>query len=469
MENFLIIFKYYTNAISQLPYFSIELITIFGIIANILIYLFSNKKYKIGNISNAFTTSIFSLNSLLLISFFVKNKLTNNNFQLNFFNGTLICNNENILLKFFIYLFLTLFILITHKINAKAKFATAIMNSCLLFLALSSSFLIQIENALLIFIFLDLCIFSIYKYASNSNLKNPGLYSVNFITISIFASLLFYNFLFLLFIARGPMQIGIIQLCCASAILLKVGLFPIYNYQICKNIKNNISFSILLFALQPFLGIIAFIKFCQNIGFNYESCYITISIFLMLTILTASFNVLKTKNLIKYLANITLCYYSTYILAALNTHEIKNSIICSLLVLFTLLAQYSLLCIAQINLKTNKINILSLKGVSIKNKIYAILFSICLLTLISIAPSYLFFENIKILKEIYEFDKYGAYAIIVVLLSQVAIITNALKIIKNLYIKNENKLKAIVFTKRTTLNYVVPILIIVFLIISSFL
>lgn len=469
MENLLIIFKYYTSIISQLPLFLIELITIFGIIINISIYLFSNKNYKIKDISNTLTSIILSLNLFLLLSFFIKNKLTNTDLQLVFFNGTLICNNENILLKFFIYLFLTLFIFITYRINTKAKFATTLMNSSLLFLALCSSFLIQVENALLIFIFLDLCVFSIYKYASNSRLKETALYSIDFVTISSFASLLFYGFFFLLFIARGPMQIGIIQLCCISAILLKVGLFPICNYLICKNTKNNISFSILLYTLLPFLGVIAFIKFCQNIGFSYETCYVAISIFLMLTIFTASFNAYKAKNLIKYLANIAICYYSTYILSVLNTHEIKNAILCSLFILFILFAQYSLLCIAKINLKIDKINTNTLKGIFVKNKTYAILFSVCLLTVINVIPSILFFENIKILKGIYEFDKYGSYVIITILFSQMIIITNALKIVKNLYSKNENKLKPVIFTKRTTLNYVVPILIIVFLIISLFL
>ena len=458
-----------TNQIEMISYFASEIFCIFGIIINFFAFLFLRKIKNIKQFCDLTTFGLFILSSLASFGIFISNKLTFGSIGFSFFGGDISFCCNYMLSKSLIYLFFGLFILCTYKLTKKARFSAGIINSCLLITALISSMLIQIENGILAFICLDICSFFIYKFASNMRLRKYETYSVDFVLMSASASILFYSFYLLSFGIKEDLQLEIIQVCIACTILFKAGIFPIYNYSLNRHTKNNLPYSILLFGFLPYLGVIAFIKFIQGIDFSNKVFFITLSLFALFCAFSFAINAFRAKNLTKFLANITYTSCAFYIISALCLQDMKlitDTIFISAFITFAL---YSMFAILKINLKSDKINILSLKGLFIKNKNFCIIFSILILINCNIIPTSFFINNIDLLKGIYEFDKIGSYFVISFLFFELLIILNSFNIIKSCYdtkklTKTNPKLK-----KRTTPNYVVPYLVIFIVIISMFL
>lgn len=460
MEN---IFENVTK-IELISYFSSELFCVLGILLNIIMFLFFSRKYNIKRLSDITTFSIFAINSLITFGIYLKSQ------DLNFsiFNNALVFNNETLLLKFFIYLFFTLFVLTMYKTSRKARFKMTIVNSCLLFLALFSTLLIQVENKILAFLLLDICSFFMYKYASNIRIKKPDVFCFDFVIISATATVLFYSFFGLTYIVKQELQLAIIEVCMVCALFLKAGLFPVYNYAISKKAKNNVAYATLLYNFLPFLGLVAFSKLYQSIDFSNEIHFIVITTFILFVAIVSAISAFQAKNIIKYLAYFAYVCYSFYIVAILFLQDVNLYINKSLVFMFALFAVFVLCAILKINFKTEKLNLSLISGFFIKNRIFSNIFTIGLLFLLNIIPSKVFINNFEIIKEIYQFDKTGFWVALTFVLSVILILLNGLRIIKTIYTKSEinifNKL-----TKRTTLNYVVPCVIFLILIIAMFL
>ena len=143
-----------------ISFFSSEILCAIGILINVIMFLFCSKKYNIKRLSDIATFSIFTLNSMITFGIYLNFK--NSDFSI--FNGLITFNSQTLLLKLLVYIFLALFVLTTYRTTRKAHFKMTIVNSCLLFLAVASSALIQIENRILAFLFLDICSFFIYKF-----------------------------------------------------------------------------------------------------------------------------------------------------------------------------------------------------------------------------------------------------------------------------------------------------------------
>lgn len=452
------------DKIELISYFSCEIICFVGILINILMFLFFSRKYNIKRLSDIVTFGVFTLSSLISLGIYLTFKIS----DFSIFNNLIVFNSENLLLKFLIYLFLTLFVLMTYKTTRKARFRGTISNSCLLFLAISSTLLIQNENKILTFFLLDVCSFFIYKFASNTRIRKPDTYCIDFVLTSSVSSILFYLFWGLTYTIQQELQLSIIQSCMFCALLLKAGLFPIYNYSTTKKIKNNLAYSTLLFSFLPFLGVVSFIKFLQNIVISDEIYLIVLYVFMLITIITSALCAFQTKNLIKFLANLSCANFSFYIIAILSSHDITSCLNSSAILCFAIFALYSILAILKINEKSKKINLELINGFFLKSRGFCIIFSIGLLIISNVIPSLIFTNNLEILKTIYQFDKVGFWAIISFIFANILILLNSLRIIKVMYSKKDFT-PTIKLTKRTTLNYVVPCVIILVLILGMFL
>ncbi|MBQ4647141.1 MAG: hypothetical protein IJB79_07310 [Candidatus Gastranaerophilales bacterium] len=460
--------NYDITQIEMLSYFSCEIFCLIGVVINICLFMFVSKKYNIKRLSDLSTFSVLAVNSLISLGIFLKNKISFGDMSFSLFEGNIVFVNENIFLKFLIYTFFALFVLCSYKITSKAYFKGALANCYLLVLAFSSSILMQVENGILAFFVLDLCALLIYKFASSLRLRKYETYCPDFVLMSATSTILFYSFCLLSFFVKEELQLAVIQVCIVISLLLKSGLFPIYNYSLNKNTKSNLAYSMLLFGFLPYMGVITFVKFMQGINFSNEIFFITISVFVLFLIITSSINAFKAKNVVKFVANCSLAFCGFYLISFLT---LQDKILCTktvFMAMFLIFALFSLLAILKINLKPEKMTILLLQNLFIKNRFYCFLFAFSLLVMMNIIPSAAFFNNIILLKEIYLFDKAGSFAIICLLASFVLIVLKALKIIKISYSRNPLA-QVSKLTKRTTPNYVVPVAIILILIILAIL
>ena len=450
-------------------YFSVEIFCVIGIIVNIILFLFFKRKLNIRRLSDVTTFCIFVINFLISSSIFIKNKLLFGDFSPSVIGGGLVFDNQNLLFQIFINLFFILYILSTYKLTRKARYNVTLVNSSLLTCSLFSLILIKLVNPIIAFITLDITSFYIYKSASVARFKKDSIFSPNFIAISLISTILFYLFFASSFIVKEEIQMAVVGVCLSCAIILKAGLFPVYNYSLTRCDKNNLPFSILLYNYLPFLGIVTFTKFIQNIDYSNKIYFLAFSAFLATVIFTCAIYSFKTKNINRYLAN---CFYiySAIHIAALLTLPNNAAVINSLLMFtFAFLAINSLLCVIKINFKNEKINLSLLKGFFIKNRKFCAIFSILLLIIANIIPSALLISNYNIVKNLLLQNAHGSLLTITFLFAYLLIALSTLKIIKNLYSKKDSLEPLFVLTKRTTLNYVVPLIILLFLITKMFL
>ena len=96
---------------------------------------------------------------------------------------------------------------------------------------------------------------------------------------------------------------------------------------------------------------------------------------------------------------------------------------------------------------------------------FAILFSVILIMMAGLAPSGIMNMIFKILGNIYTYDKTGFLAVCVIVFLMLIILFNCLKVVQNVYTFERN-MPVYKFEKRTTLNYVVPLIVIIFLILN---
>lgn len=455
--------------IEFMSFFSCELFLLIGIVINLIMFLFFSRKFNIKRLSDLTTFGIFATSSLASIGIYLKNKLTFGDFNFSLFNEKLILNNDVFLFNFLILTFFACFVLCTYKLTRRANFMGTIINSSLLLAALSCAFLIKTQGGILTFLFLDLISFFIYKFASNMRIRKYETYSIDFVLMSLTSTLLFYFFHLLSLLIKEDLQLIIIQVCMVCALLLKAGLFPIYNYSLNRHTKSNLAYSILLFGFLPYMGVLAFAKYVQNINISNEVFFATLCVFLLAIMLISSINFFKTKNLVSLIANSAYFNCSFYLISILFMQNINFCIRSLFISLFTIFALCSLLAILKVNLKQEKLTISLFKGLFLKNRLFCILFSILILAIINIIPSAILINNFKLLSGIYTFNEIGFWVVATFLFANMLMLINALKIIKNCYsckniFKTNYKL-----IKRTTSNYVVPIIVILLLIILIFL
>ncbi len=455
------------NAVEFFSYFSPEVLCLIGIILNLIFFLFFKRRFNIKRISDFTTVGIFLLNLVVLACLFIRNNALFEGYSTNLFNDLIVFNNENIVYKIVINLFFVFFILSTYKITRKARYKTPLINSNLLLLAPIASLILQVQNPLFSFILLDICVFLIYKYASNMRIRKEDVYCPDFVIMSLMATILFFAFYFVAYLIKDELQLAIINVSTTMALLLKAGIFPAYNYTLNRHYKNNIAYAILLFSLLPFLGIVSLSKFILNINLSSEVYSITLLAFFALTILTCAINAFKTKNLVKYLGNVSYVYYGVIAVSLLMSLDMKLCINSALSFAFCLLGIYSLLCVLKINLKPDKMNFSVLSGLFMRNGFFCVSFALVLLVLLNVIPSLISIQNIQLLKGIYSFDKIGFYISFIALMSNALILFNGLYAVKLCY--TLPSAKPFVLTKRTMLNYIVLCWIVLFLIIKGLL
>jgi len=385
-----------------LSYFSVEIICLTGVILNFIISLFIVKKLKLKRLSDVITCSVFCLNSVILTLFIFQNE------NLTIKNDIVIFNGNTLFLKLFVNMFALFFVIATHKFTRKARHRVPAINSILILIVLLSGFLLTSDNFTFIYVLLELIIILIYKYASNLRLIKNSLFSPLYIAISYSATIIFMMFYFADYFVQGLLQKSIIQSCMALGLMLKIGLFPVFNYSIDKKSRSNIPYSILLFCMLPFVGAVAFNKIMSFCLYN-EVCQLSIIAFILLCAFFASIYAHKTKNLTGYLINAGQVYICFYVLNSILTKDLNPQFIIT--VLFILLALYSMIRIY----KNSK-----------KNMIF---FSILIVLSALLIP--LFASDI--LFSLYAFDKNGFFIMNTFIFCNILLIIKTLKIVESFY------------------------------------
>lgn len=448
-------------------FFSPEILCLVIVLINFLLFIFYKRREKSKKMSDIITFSAFSFGFLSLGGLYIKNRFSFSDFDFNIFNGNITFSMQILLYKTMIYLFFALLLLLTYKLNRKARFRVPMLNSCLLLIAPLCSLIFQAQNVILAFVLLDLCVFMMYKFASNTRIRNTEIFSYDIISMNVSATILFFLFYVVSAHFSETSQLAIMNICITMAILLKAGLFPMYNYSLTRNYKNNITYSILLFALLPYLGIIVLSKFLTNIDMQNEVYTITMLVYAFILVLSSAIGAFKTKNLVKYLAKSSISYYGNFVCFSLLYSQnmvYKNY---AFVFMFFLLALYSQLCVLKLNLKTDKINFSSLCGLFVKNRMFCILLALLILTLSNVFPSKILFDNLAILKEIYVYEDMGFYFVFAAIVANMLILCNGLFALKMCYTKSCALIQT--FNKKTAINYAVSLLIFLFLVIKIFL
>ncbi len=453
-----------------ISYFSTELFYLIGIIINIVMFLFLKKTTTTKRLSDLITSGVFSINALILFGIYAKNYLAFGGFNPVALNNSMYFSAQGVILSMFVNIFMLIFILITYKFTRKTRFKLPAVNTALLLVAMCAGLLIKTNNFILTYLLLDVLTIFIYKYGSFMRIRKYTVFSSGYILFGTVASILFLLFYSMTFIvSKNAVQLDILRVCMTLAIFLKIGLFPVYNYIATREYKFNIPYSILLFTFLPWMGVVAFNKMTESFNTTNEVYQIPLLIFICASVVSFSLFASKQKNIIKFNANLSyliniFCIMYIIYFANQDYKPIELSTGCT----FILMAFWSLICALKINLKVNKVNITSFKGLFVNNRVFASLCAFVLLMMIFVLPSYNSLNFIYMLKNIYVYDKTGLYIIYAVVFGFAVILFNVLKFIKNIYSFDKNNVKNR-FTTRTTQNYVVLAMIIIFLITGMFL
>lgn len=465
MENYLINYSDYKDIWEAVSYFSCEIFLLIGVLVNFVLF-FLKKKFDTKRLSNFITACLFGFNAFVLSVVCIKNIFVFGGFTATFWNDYLEADSHNFVLKISINLFMLFFIIITHKFTRKCRFKVPIINSILALLAMTGCLIVQSESFILTYILIEaLCLF-VYKYGSNMRIRKYSVFSDDFLLISISSTLIFVIFYTMTFAIDKLSQLSIIKVCMAIAILMKLGIFPIHNYTVNKKYKTNIPYSILLFCYMPWVGVLALNKMAKTITPSDEIFQASLSIFIVICMISFSFYASKQKNLVKFLANISYFLTSFCVLDIVFFQTNNTSVILSSLLAFSIISIYSLLGIAKLNLNLEKINILSLKGLFLNNRFFAILLSLLLLMISGVIPNGIMRYNIDILKNIYTYDKIGVFTVGFALIGFILIIFNTFRIIQSLYTFDKSQIVD-KFKIGTTPDYVIPILVLIIIFIKT--
>lgn len=446
MENILNIALYFKKILFLFP---CEIFCITGVILNFFVWLLPVKRLKIKKVSNFFTILILVLNSCALLYLYFKG-----------FNET------TTIIKFLLNLFMLFFVLTTYKITSKFRYRVVSLNCIVLNILLFGFLITTLKNCILIYILFELIVYSVYRYSLLAKLRKKQTNSSAFVLISSCATVLFCIFFFLCFYVKDLTQLNIIHACAACALLLKIGIFPFYNYSLDFKIKNNIPYSILLFCYVLQTGLLSFSKIIQSFYFNSAVFKSTILYILIFAAFSFGFSTLKQKNLVKFMSQA--CYfYASFITSYLILCP-KDNVSISLIFLYSFCALgiFALLSIIKLN-SQKQINTNLIKGLYYSNKPISYLLSAALLIYTSIIPSSIVLYNIKALRSIYLFSVQGTFLCFVFIILNVFVFLNVVKIIQSIYCVNLKK--RIAFKKAAILNYITAFVILIFLIISYFL
>lgn len=386
-----------------ISYFSVELICIIGIIINFVISLFVLKKYELKRLSDAVTCVVFCLNSMILFALIFQNE----SFSIK--NDLIVLNHSTLFLKLFINLFALFFVVATYKFTRKVRHRVPLVNSILISIILFSGLLVLSDNFTFIYILFEIIAILIYKYASNMRLSKSGVFSIQYIVISFGATCIFILFYFLDYVVSDLLQKSIMQSCMALGLLLKIGLFPVFNYSVDKKSRSNIPYAILLFCLLPLIGAVAFNKIMSFCMFN-EVCQLCICGSILMCVLFAAISAYKTKNITGYIINMTQIYICFYMLNSMFIKDFNPYFI--VIVISIMLALYGMIRIY----KNKKIN--------------TIVYSILIVLSALLIPIFAF----DILFNLYTFDKSGFYIMNIFVFCNILLIIKTLKIIEGLYI-----------------------------------
>ena len=454
--------------IEYIAYFSCEVLCFIGFIINLFLYLMPTKNHNKGKISNIVTCVIFSLGTIFSLgSYIVTYGFLKENAVI-YSGGLFSLSSINLANKFTLCAFALLFTLITHKLTKQTKFRIPLLNAILCFIISTGCILFQLEKFILIYILIELISILIYNYASNMRIRKNGFYNLNYILLSICATILFFTFYIAHNSALDIIQINIIQVCLSMAFLLKIGIFPICNYSNNTKTRTNIPYSILSFVLYPFLGMTSFLKLSEWFNVSIEVYQITLLFFLISTIISYAIFSYKEKELCKYFSKLSYFYCSVGLIGTIFCATSIPYYKFGIMILFVTLAVFSMLSILKINLKQSSIKINSLNNLFINNKIFVLVFSILNLIIAQVIPSIFSIEYFRILKHIYSTDKIAIYFICAILFCIILIVLKNFEIIQSCY-TIDKKYPKITLTKRTMLNYIVLCWIVLFLIIKGLL
>ena len=445
-----------TNIINKLfTYFPCEIISIFAVFLNIILYMFFSKKNIAKKISFFITSGVFALNFILSCYFFIKTDF------LSFGNDLIVENKESVLLKLLINLFFLMFIISIRKNLHKTKFKLPIVNSISILIAMFSSLLIQSGNFALTYILFEIISYLVYKFASSSQIRKITFFSFNYIVISFCATTLFVLFYFADYKVVDEMQKNILQSCMAITLLLKFGFFPIYNYLNDNKYKKNIPYSIMLCCFYPFIGALVFKKI--TFGFMYNEIFqLSCGLFVLITMILFAISSYKAKNISKYLACSMYIFIGIYILNTIFIHENILALRFILSVLFCQLGIYSLLCVLKNNLRFSKLNMSLFKGIFYKDKFFTLILLFLFLCMSSVIPSLVSILQYKLSLLLYSFDKAGFINLCTIIFCNILVIIKTIEIIENCCtVKNLSDIVSKNKFRQTSYNYVVCLIVII--------
>lgn len=465
MENFLINIKQLFDIFTYKEVFSFcatIFLLIAGVFLNFLVLKFSKNKFSVKKISDIITFSIFFINTLI----FGALALFSN--TLFFLKGNIYFFKNSLYLLFIVNLFLLLTTLCFTKLLKKLHHKTALVNSDLLIAALFSNLLFILNNPLFAFIALDIAIWMSYKYCADMRSDTQKIYSAAAAFIFVISSSLFYLFYLLNYLAEIPIQKTIIQVCLSVAFLLKIGIFPVYNYLQAKSNKANLPYNLLILNYVPYLGIIYLSKFMGLLNLNDEIYQITLFIFLLLSAAFYSVYAFKTNNAVKILAN-SFYYFMTLIVLNIVMFSFDNSgLRLASILLFSYLGIYSIFTVLKINFASNTFNLNAFRGLNTNNSVQSFFLSLLILFSTGIIPGVVSIDVLKIFKNIYLYDAVAVFNVLILAFSYIILVFGILRIVQNIYQKSDLTTKE-KMKKRTTLNYAVLFVVILFLIINSIL
>ncbi len=443
------------------PFFGCESVLLFVFFINILLFLFCKRKANVKKLSDFTVAIAFLINTLICGAVYFLNI---GNYQSEtYLNDFLYLNTEGIFLKAVVNILLLMFLFISSRLIRQTLFKTPLVNANLCMIGLFSCFLTQINNDILAFLLLDIVVFFIYKYASLMKTKKDGFFSPDFLLLNVISSVVFYLTITILRFNDSDSQIAILNTVLFLAYLLKLGIFPSANYFSISNHKKNLPYLVLLSVYLPFLGVIGLIKIFSNIILSGDIFMITSAIFLFLCVFNIAILTLKTKNITKFFGNLGL-FFSIFVitnfLVSINSYF---SLKLASLFAFAMFAVFSLIAIFKINNKQEKLYFSAFRGVFLKNRFYTFLFSLSILFLFSIIPSALMTNSLIALKNIYSYDKFGYVLAFVLVFCYLLFLLRAFDLILNCYNYDKNS-KVKMFIKKTTSNYAVFFMAILFLI-----
>ena len=451
MYNLLTIIKN-SDILEAISYFSSEIVLIMTFLFNVLLFLIFKRNPKAKRLSDFITSVAFVFNFILCLVMYFSN-FNNRQFDVTFLDDFMYQNVDVLYVKTIVYLFMLLFLFSSYKLVRSISYKATLINAYLCSIALASSLLIQVNNILLTFFFLDLNIFLIFKYGSSFKFNTYKYYQSDYLFANILSTIIFYLVAFVLMFNDSDTQITILNFCLLMAYMLKIGIFPSVNFFNLKSHKNNLPYSVLLYSLVPYTGIIGFVKIFNSSVLSGDIFLVSSVAFLILCASNILLYARKTKNLLKFLSCGCQYFVIFVILEFLVSLDEESAVRLASLYLFASLAVYTLLSIFKINNRNTKMSLNNFRAIFLKNRSFTFLYSLSLLLMFSVVPSGVFLNFINGMKNIYSYDRFGYILFAIFAFISVLMILKVFDIILNCY---NYEMSAVVdkFTKKTTLNYV---------------